>query len=120
MVCVPDENGYCARHECTHVGRDLVVCLDPAPWAEAYRKRFDMALRAKKNRERKKGQPVNVWRPRRCAHLGEPVTHDGQPMLVRCDTCASGLMLQVANCKLHGQITAKNCNGCKDFKAEGR
>lgn len=117
MICKIDSNGYCERHQCTHVGRDLVLCLDPSPKAEAYRIRFDKAIVRKMRGV--KHSPTGIFRPRPCVHLGDPVRHNDEPVLVPCTKCRGKMMLQVFDCVKHGRVTATDCQQCSDFARRG-
>lgn len=43
MICTLDNNDYCERHKCKHVGKLKTLALDPSEKGEAYRRVWDDA-----------------------------------------------------------------------------
>lgn len=77
MICVIDENGYCARHKRRHVGPARKLALDQSPLGAAARATWDKwagiesvaspdLVRAAAQAMRDSGKLVNPGAARKC------------------------------------------------------
>lgn len=116
-ACVCAADGYCPKFRREMHGNFRRVCQGAPGIAEDVRAQHLATWEAEADEDAKRVSRSKD-RARQCLHLGPALVVDGEPAMRDCPTCAGTVRLKLFACAVHDECTIKQCQTCRDHRAE--